>query len=83
MPDITMCSNSECPFRNHCYRFRAVPSEYQSYTRFEPDADGRCESYIEIHYGDKLATNTEKRQAYMRASDARVALWSEAKREAF
>jgi len=63
MPDIAMCANTECPLRNHCYRFRAVPSEYQSYMAFAPDADGVCKSYIEIHYGDRLMPITEEEES--------------------
>lgn len=33
--DITMCSSVNCPERNSCYRSRANPSEFQSYSNFE------------------------------------------------
>jgi len=36
MCDITMCSNSECPLRDHCYRYLAVPDTYQSFSYFTP-----------------------------------------------
>ena len=37
MPDITMCTNSDCPIRSACYRYRAKPNDTrQSYCRFEP-----------------------------------------------
>lgn len=36
MPDITMCENFECPLRKICYRYRAVPSDYQSFSFFTP-----------------------------------------------
>lgn len=36
MPDITMCVNKQCPLRGKCYRYRAVPDDWQSYTKFEP-----------------------------------------------
>lgn len=36
MPDIAMCINIECPIRDNCYRYRAIPSQYlQSYSKFE------------------------------------------------
>lgn len=35
MPDITMCVNIECPFRKQCYRYRAIPSDFQSYANFD------------------------------------------------
>ena len=35
MPDITMCTSKECLYKDKCYRFKAVPSEYwQSYSSF-------------------------------------------------
>jgi hypothetical protein len=52
MPDISMCSNDECPLSKTCYRFNAKPSEYrQSYTRFTPKIDEvldevECDYYI-------------------------------------
>lgn len=46
MPDITMCTNEECPHKEECYRFKATPSEYQSYGTFEPDKNGECEYLI-------------------------------------
>jgi len=30
-PDITMCKGAGCPVRENCYRYKAEPSEYQSY----------------------------------------------------
>ena len=37
MPDITMCINKNCPLRVRCYRYRAVPSNRQSFCKFEPE----------------------------------------------
>lgn len=32
MPDITMCMGHECPIKETCYRYTAIPSKYwQSY----------------------------------------------------
>lgn len=31
MPDISMCADRHCPSRQTCYRYRAVPSERQSW----------------------------------------------------
>lgn len=45
MPDITMCKNEECPLHMGCYRFRATPSCYQSYSMFSPDMEGECQYY--------------------------------------
>lgn len=37
MPDITMCTNSDCPIRSACYRYRAIPDDWQSFAKFEPE----------------------------------------------
>jgi len=31
MPDISMCLTKDCPKRNKCYRYIAIPSQWQSY----------------------------------------------------
>ena len=33
--DITMCTSENCEMREKCYRVRAKPSEYQSWSNFE------------------------------------------------
>lgn len=48
MPDITMCANTECIARELCYRYRAVPSSYQSIALFNPDQKERCRSFWKI-----------------------------------
>ena len=41
MPDITMCSGGECPAKNKCYRYTAMPSKYmQSYFEAPPHSEG-------------------------------------------
>lgn len=46
MPDITMCSGKDCPFRDQCYRYTAKPSEYQqAYFSEPPIKDGKCDYY--------------------------------------
>lgn len=50
MPDIGMCNQHECAIRHSCYRYLAVPSEYQSYLMLdpaEPQEDGthHCDYY--------------------------------------
>ena len=53
MPDITICTNGECPLSYSCWRFNCPPSQYsQSYTRFEPQTDEvlgeiECKMYLE------------------------------------
>ena len=54
MPDISMCSNDECPLKNSCYRFMATPSEYmQSYTKFNFEVKNNhimCNHFVK-YYG--------------------------------
>lgn len=45
MPDITMCTNTDCPLRDQCYRFKAEPSMMQSYQRFD---EVECKFYIPV-----------------------------------
>ena len=41
MPDISMCNNKQCPSKEYCYRFTAIPNEFrQSYIDFGPEEDG-------------------------------------------
>ena len=36
MADITLCTNTDCPLREGCYRFTAKPDPlWQSYARFD------------------------------------------------
>jgi hypothetical protein len=36
MPDISMCRNEKCKFKEECYRFTAKPDEFrQSYGTFK------------------------------------------------
>ena len=44
MPDISMCCNNNCPMRSICYRFRAIPGQYQTYAAFQC-----CQSRIDEH----------------------------------
>jgi DnaJ-class molecular chaperone len=45
MPDITMCSGIDCPYKDSCYRYTAKPSEYQSYFVDPPIKNDKCDSY--------------------------------------
>lgn len=47
----------ECPLRVMCYRYRATPSEYQSYSLFKPAKSGECEYFWDIR-GYKHAIRT-------------------------
>ena len=59
MPDITMCTNEDCPLSYSCWRFNCPPSQYaQSYHKFEPQIYDvlnmiRCEMYLEIPNSEK------------------------------
>jgi hypothetical protein len=47
MPDITMCVNNDCPYKDTCHRFTAVPDKFwQSYQSFRCEK-GICPAYIE------------------------------------
>ena len=48
MPDISMCNGNGCSKKDSCYRVKATPSKYQSYSDFynHLDEDGNCEHFI-------------------------------------
>ena len=53
--DITMCANEVCPMREECYRVRAKPSEYQSWSNFEytcNENSGFCDFISVKHFDD-------------------------------
>ena len=55
MPDISMCRNEDCPKKEECYRYRAVPNNWQSWTMFEPvGREAKCDYFVPIEKGDKL-----------------------------
>ena len=35
MPDIAMCRNPTCEKKNECWRYIAIPSQYQCYMEFQ------------------------------------------------
>lgn len=38
MPDITMCVSEECPKKESCHRYTAIPTkQWQSYSDFKCD----------------------------------------------
>lgn len=55
MPDISMCKNKECTLKERCYRYRAVPSNIQSYTYFVFE-NGFCKYFMEVK-DQKTATS--------------------------
>jgi hypothetical protein len=55
MPDITKCEGKACPFKDTCYLYRAIPSEYrQSFFVETPFKDGLCDHYYPIEPGMRL-----------------------------
>lgn len=49
MPDICMCKDEECPKKNECYRYTAIPSEFmQVYFSVSPRKDEVCEYFYPI-----------------------------------
>jgi len=49
MPDITMCEDKECPLRNECYRYRAIPNEFRQYYFCEsPRQNDDCIEFYKI-----------------------------------
>lgn len=48
MPDISMCANTNCLMKELCYRYRAIPSEYQSIAYFTPEENGLCKYFWRI-----------------------------------
>ena len=46
MPDITMCTDGECPKKRSCYRYEAEADEYwQSFFSESPRVGDNCEYY--------------------------------------
>jgi hypothetical protein len=61
MPDITMCKGENCPKKETCYRYRAIPSEHrQSYFVTSPIKDDVCEYYWKIEKTDRLREEHEE-----------------------
>lgn len=51
MSDITMCPGNGCPLKETCYRYKAKPSQYQSFFAELPPWDydkDECTRYWEI-----------------------------------
>jgi hypothetical protein len=48
MPDITMCNGNYCELAKTCYRYKAEPSERQSYFVKEPIINNQCDYYWEV-----------------------------------
>jgi hypothetical protein len=51
MPDIAMCSNTQCPSHLKCYRFMANPSVHQSYMAFKPEpGKKKCDDFMQLKF---------------------------------
>ena len=56
MADISKCSNTTCPSREECFRYRVKPAEYrQAYADYRPyDSDGnKCKGFTTIEGWDE------------------------------
>ena len=65
MPDITMCGNVGCTQKATCYRYRAKPSNYQSYSTFN-SKKGACEHFVAIEETDEICSIDEANQRSVR-----------------
>ena len=61
MPDITMCLGNDCPIKETCYRFTAIPTpHWQSYSDFKYDEKlNVCEFFY--HNGVGFKETAQKR----------------------
>lgn len=49
VPDLTLCPGKNCPIKDNCYRYRAIPSEYlQSYYTEPPFVGNECDRLIPL-----------------------------------
>jgi hypothetical protein len=52
-----MCANDKCPLKETCYRFKATPNTYQTYSSYTYELDPRgkvvCDGYMKIIKYDK------------------------------
>ena len=51
MPDITMCLNEVCKKKYDCYRYMAIPNNFQSMCCFNAE---NCEHFYKIMKGDRI-----------------------------
>ncbi len=55
MADISKCRGIDCPLKERCYRFLALPSRWQSYFHGESglsEDKTKCENIIEVDDGE-------------------------------
>jgi hypothetical protein len=63
MPDITMCTNQDCPLQDTCWRLNCPPArENQAYQRFEGSEDENenflCDFFIPFPDWDEKTTGS-------------------------
>ena len=55
-----MCKGDNCPIKDQCYRYRAVPAKHwQTYFIEPPMKEGKCEQFWKIDYRDRLQEKKE------------------------
>ena len=60
MPDITMCFGDDCPLKEKCFRFRAVPGKMQYYFNNPPYKENECEYFWKIEKDQLLRKKPEE-----------------------
>lgn len=43
-----MCENKKCPIKDTCYRWTALPSQFQSYSKFKYSKENGCEYFLPL-----------------------------------
>lgn len=72
MPDISMCAAFTCPLKENCYRYRAFPSEWQTYSVFPPGKD--CNFYWPTEDGRRVRAMEEIKFPEPNAANIRAGL---------
>ena len=83
MSDITMCTSENCPYIDRCYRVRAKPSKYQSWSNFEYtcNEDSGFEDFISMKHFDeswnpcKMGVSEDKNTDEIRLSFPNKSIW--------
>ena len=49
MADISMCYGEDCPLKENCYRYKAIPNEFRQTMFFgSPMKDGKCDQFWDM-----------------------------------
>ena len=63
MPDIALCTAKNCwsDIRHTCYRYRAISSDYQSWTDYSQMIvdDNHCIAHIQLHSAQPILSINE------------------------